>query len=117
MPYSNGKAALPQGMAFEPHDSGKKSIPEGMLFAHMLFAKIQGGKKLRLLHDLLLKCIENRRIEKSTETDIETVAQLFDRDNGNIMTCIIQHTVNCGWCYTGTCCQFIRFDIPLITDF
>ena len=48
---------------------------------------------LLYLFDLLLDVIENRAIEKLTERDIYSVAQLLYRNDAGILTFGVQHTV------------------------
>ena len=59
---------------------------------------------------LLLQSVEIRRGEELAQRDVQTVAELLDRDDRKIPSGIVHHTIPCGWRHTGAGCQLVRFD-------
>ena len=72
---------------------------------------------LEQLFDFLFQIVKQRRAEKFTQRDLQTVAELFDQIDRHLFATGIQHAVHAGGSYAGTVGQFVGFDAALFADF
>ena len=69
-----------------------------------------------ILFDFLLSAVEQRIVEELAYGDLQTVADLFDRNDAGILTLLVEHTVDGRGRHTADVRQRVDRNIPLVAQ-
>ena len=69
-----------------------------------------------VLFDFLLRAVKQRIVEELAHGDLQTVADLFDRNDAGILTFLVEHTVDGRGRYAADIRQRVDRDIPLVAQ-